>query len=468
MLNRLYAAPQKSAYFIILFLAIASTIYNVFLPIHGDEAYYWMWSHHLQTGYYDHPPMIAYMIYFTNFISEDVWGVRLVNIFNMSLASLYIFKLTKLISNEKIALNAILIFSSVLLTHAGFIFATPDSPLTLFWAMSLYYSYKALFEGRRLDFFLTGVALGLMMTSKYSAILFVASLVIFILFKRRDLFLTLNFYITVITAFIVVLPMVYWNYQNEWISFLFQINHGTTQTFEIQPWLIFEFIGAQFGVFSPIFAAVLFFYLIKDKLYFKEDKLFFLSLSTIVILLFFTYKSFYMSMAPNYGAPAYISGVILLAIILERYELRKTFKVGLIVALVLTLIVRIAMLTHLAELQRFMYKTKEVVAQFETHAREGDHFYGAHLTTAAYLKFFLPGHPDTDLATDDRYSQYDMWRDEKEWHKDGLVLARNTKRDAQLKKYYKNVELIDTYVVVPNKRVFYTYRVSEPIKGVEK
>ena len=467
MLNRLYQTPQKSAYIIILFLAIASTIYNAILPIHGDEAYYWMWSHHLQAGYYDHPPMIAYMIYFSNFISEDAWGVRLVNIFNMSLASIYIFKLTKILSDEKTALTAILIFSSVLLTHAGFIFATPDSPLTLFWTLTLYFSYKAIFEGKLKDYVLSGIFLGFMMISKYSAILFVLSILIFLIIKRRDVFLNPYFYLATFISIIIISPMLYWNYQHDWISFLFQFNHGTTQTYDIQPWLIFEFVSAQFGVFSPVFAVLLFFFLVKDKLYVKNDKLFFIALSVAVILLFFLYKSFYMSMAPSYGAPAYIGGAILLAIIVSKYELYRTFKVGLIIAIVMTLLVRIAMITHLEELQRFMYKTEEVVEKFYTHAREGDAFYGAHLTTAAYLKFYLPGHPDTDVGIDDRYSQYDMWRDESTWHKDGLVLARNTKRDMQLKKYYKNVELIDTYVVVPNKRVFYTYRVSEPIKDAK-
>ena len=461
MLNRLYKTPQKSAYLIIFFLAFASSIYNAYLPIHGDEAYYWMWSHHIQAGYYDHPPMIAYIIYFSNFISQDEWGVRLVNIFSMSLASLYIYKLTKLISDEKTALTAILIFSSVILTHAGFIFATPDAPLTLFWTLGLYYTYKAFFEEKRMDFFLAGLFLGAMMLSKYSAILFVFVILIFALIKKRSLFLNANFYLAIFTSLLVIAPMLYWNYQHDWISFLFQIGHGTTESFDIQPWLIFEFVSSQFGVFSPVFAAVLFYFLIKEKLYFKDDKLFLLALSTALPILFFLYKSFYMSMAPSYSAPAYIGGAVLLAIIIQRRELHKTFKVGLVIAIVLTLIARFVLMAYLPEVQRFMYKTKEVVAQFQTHAKEGDHFYGAHLTTTAYLKFFLPGHPDTDLATDDRYSQYDMWRDEKEWHKDGLVLARNTKRDALLKKYYKNVQLIDTYVVVPEKRVFYTYRVSD-------
>ena len=29
------------------------------LPLSGDEAYYWTWSHALQPGYLDHPPMVA-------------------------------------------------------------------------------------------------------------------------------------------------------------------------------------------------------------------------------------------------------------------------------------------------------------------------------------------------------------------------------------------------------------------------
>ena len=459
MLQKLYETPQKSAYLIILFLAIFSTVYNYFLPLHGDEAYYWMWSHHLQAGYYDHPPMIAYMIYFTNFISQDVWGVRLVNIISMSVSFLYIYKLTQELSSEKTALTATLIFASVILTHAGYIFATPDAPLIMFWTLTLYYTYKALFEDKRIYFILAGLFLGATMLSKYTAILFVLTFLLFALVKRRSLFINPNFYIAVFVATLVITPMLIWNYQHDWISFLFQIYHGTTEDFVIKPWLILEFVGSQFAVFTPVFMGVLLFYLAKEKLFFKDEKLFYLSLATVVPLLFFTYKSFYMSMAPSYSAPAYISGAILLAMVIERFSLKKTFAIGLVVAIIFTLLARYVLLFHLPEVQRFMYKTKEVVARFYTHAKPGDSFYGAHLTTTASLKFFLPGHPETDVATDDRYSQYDMWRDTNDWHKDGLVLARNTKRDANLKKYYKNVELIDTYEVLPN-RIFYTYRVS--------
>ena len=467
MFASLYTNPKKSMYFIILILAIFSTLYNAILPLHGDEAYYWMWSHHLQAGYYDHPPMIAYLIYLSNFISQSEWGVRLVNIFSMSIASLYIFKLTTLISDEKTALNTIIIFSSVIISHAGYIFATPDAPLILFWSLSLYYTYLAIFEGKPKDFILSGLFLGLLMISKYSAILLIASILLFALIKRRDLFTNIYTYVLILISFIIITPMLYWNYQYDWISFLFQINHGTTQTYEIRPWLIFEFVSSQFGVFTPVFAWILFYYGFKEKFYYKDDKLFFLSLSTFVILFFFLYKSFYMSMAPSYSAPAYISGVILVALSIKKYDLKKSFKVGLIIAILMTGLVRVALITNLKELQPFMYGTEAVVKKFYSHAKPGDHFYGAHLTTAAYLKFYLPNHPDTDVAIDDRYSQYDMWRKPNSF-KAGLVLARNHKRDNELKKYYNNVKLIDTYVVVPNKRVFYTYRVSNPKRQEQK
>ncbi|MDQ7042140.1 MAG: glycosyltransferase family 39 protein, partial [Sulfurimonas sp.] len=410
-----------------------------------------------------HPPMIAYLIYFTNFISQSEWGIRLVPVLSMTISSLYLYKLTALISDEKTALNAVLIISTVILTHAGYIFATPDAPLILFWTLSLYYSYKAIFEGKLIHFVLAGLFLGAMMISKYSAIMLVLSILIFIITKRRDLFLNPYLYLSGIIATAVVMPMLYWNYEHDWISFLFQLHHGSSDSYVIQPWLILEFVSSQFGVFSPVFTWVLFYYLIKDRLYFKDDKLYFIALSVVVIVGFFLYKSFYVSMAPSYSGPAYIGGAILLSIIFKKYELKKTFAIGLGIALFLTLLVRVALLTNLPQLQRYMYKSEDVVKRMYSHAKEGDKFYGAHLTTAAYIKYYLPTHPDTDVGIDSRYSYYDMVRDEEEWHKDGLVLCRNIKREALLKKYYKNVELIDTYEVLKN-RIFYTYRVSNPKK----
>ena len=462
MLHFLHKSPTKSAYLIILFLALFSTLYNAYLPLHGDEAYYWMWSHNLQTGYYDHPPMIAYMIYLTNFISESEWGVRLVNVFSLSISALYIFKLSREMFDEKIALNAVIIFSSVILVHAGYIITTPDSPLILFWSLALYYSYMALFGGKTKDFILTGIMLGFMMLSKYTAILFVFMLLIFILLKRRDILTNTRFYLSAVIALFIVAPMLFWNYQNGWISFSFQLDHGSTQTFEIFPHLFFEFFAGQFGLFSPVFTAILFYFLAKNRLYFKDDKLFFLSLSVAVVLLLFFYKSLFLRMALNYTAPAYIGGAILTAYMFEHYKLVKTFKVGLALALFVTLIGRIGFMFYLEVVQERMDGYKEAVQLLQTHAKEGDNFYGDHLTTAAYLKYYLKNHPNTDIALPTRFSQYNMWR-KNDFLKNGLVLTREPELIG-LQNLYNDVQLIDTLTRKQgfhDKKILYIYRVSD-------
>lgn len=461
MLEFLHKTPAKSAYLIIIFLALFSTLYNSFLPLHGDEAYYWMWSHNLQTGYYDHPPMIAYMIYLTNFISESEWGIRLVNIFSMSISALYIYKLASEIFDEEIGLNALLIFSSIILVHAGYILTTTDAPMILFWTLTLFYSYRAIFNNSKKDYILAGIFLGLMMLSKYTAILFVFFLIFYILIKKRDTLTNINFYLAVLIALAVVSPMVIWNYQNDWISFAFQLSYRGSETNEIFPHLFFEFFGGQFGIFSPVFTGIFFYFLIKEKLFYKDDKVFFLALSSTVMLLFFFYKSFYTRMELNFTAPAYIGGAIITAYIFSKYNLNKTFKAGLVVALLFTVIGRIAFLSHLEVVQDRMYGNREAVQLLQTYAKDGDSFYGDHLTIAAYLKYYLKGHPDTDVATPSRFSQYDMWRKEN-YLKDGLVLAKDPEITI-LKTLYKDVKLVDSLTLkrgIDGKKTLYIYRVT--------
>jgi len=464
MFKHLYKNPTKTAYTTILFLSILSAFYNAFLPLHGDEAYYWVWSHHLQAGYFDHPPMIAFMIHSSNYISQAEWGVRLVNVFCMSISALYIFKFTKEIFDEKTALDAILIFCSIILVHAGYILTTTDAPLILFWTLSLYYSYKAFFYNSQKDYILAGVFLGFMMLSKYTAILFVAFLILFVIIKKRQILKNKNFYLAVLISFIIVLPMVLWNYRHEWISFAFQLKYRGGNG-EIHPHLFFEFLSGQFGIFSPVFTGVFFFFLIKKRLFFKNEKLFFIALCSVVVLLFFFYKSFFTTMELNFTAPAYIGGAILCAYIFNHYNMQKTFKAGLIVALFFTIVARILFITNLETIQDRMYGKREAVKTVQTYAQKGDAFYGDHLTLAAYLKYYLPNHPDTDVLTPTRFSQYDMWR-KKEHLKNGLVLAKDDEM-IQLKKLYKNVTLLKTINIKigfggKKTNTMYIYRVANP------
>src|SRR3954469_25281330 len=48
-----------------------------FTGLDGDEAYYWMFSRHLQWGYFDHPPMVALSIRIGELIGHGSFFTRL-------------------------------------------------------------------------------------------------------------------------------------------------------------------------------------------------------------------------------------------------------------------------------------------------------------------------------------------------------------------------------------------------------
>lgn len=453
---------KRLSYFIIGFLALFSAIYNAFIPLHGDEAYYWVWSHNLQGGYYDHAPMIAYFIAVTNLISESEWGIRLVNVICMSISALYIYKLTELIGDARKALNALIVFASVLLVQAGYTMTTPDSPLILFWTLTLYYGYRALFENRTRFFLLTGLFLGAAMLSKYTGILLAVSLVLFMLAKRRDLFLDWRMYMAIIIASLVVSPMLWWNYQNDWISFTFQLEHGGSKSSELSLNTFFDFLGGQFLIFTPVFTGLLFYFLIKTRLFYTRSALFFIALSAAFPILFFLYKGLYTTMGLNYAAPAYIGAAIIVGWAVDEYGFKKWFKAGVIVAVLLSLIARLGMLFYLEIVQDRMYGNKEAVALVAKHAKEDDAFYGNHLTVAALLSYYLPSHPEAQIPTITRMSQYDLWKSGEPW-KDGLYLGSHDPREKELKTLFDNVTLLETYTVprgIDRTKTFYIYRVE--------
>jgi 4-amino-4-deoxy-L-arabinose transferase-like glycosyltransferase len=462
MTDTSFKTPRQYAYLLIALLAVFSLVYNAFLPLHGDEAYYWVWSHHLQGGYYDHPPMIAYMIALSNLISESEWGVRLVNVFSMSIAALYLYRLAALLKDEDTALTAVSIFASIVLVHAGYTLTTPDSPLILFWTLSLFYGYRALFIGERQDFLLTGLFVGAMMLSKYSAILFVFAVLLFILLKRRNLLFSANLWLSVAVASAVVSPLLWWNYQHDWISFAFQLAHGSSDTFALRFDKFFEFFGGQFAIFTPVFAALLFFYLLREKRFYSDERLLYITLSVLVPLLFFFYKSLFKGMELNYTAPAYIGGTLLVAWVVRVRGLKKSYIAGIILALFLSLVARVGLLFWLEVVQDRMYGNKEAVALLQKHIRPNDAFYAGHLTTAALLTYYLPKHPSSRIATPTRFSQYDMWETGAPL-KNGLYLSVDPEQE-QLEKRFNRVSLVDTLVVprgIGKTKTFYIYRVAD-------
>lgn len=96
-----------------------------------DEAYYWVYSRFLDWGYFDHPPMVAFLIKAGYAIFPNEFGLRLLFAVMSTVAIWMIEKL--LIIKDDLLFYTIVI--SMGLLQIGGIIAIPDTPLLFFTAL---------------------------------------------------------------------------------------------------------------------------------------------------------------------------------------------------------------------------------------------------------------------------------------------------------------------------------------------
>ena len=97
------------------------------LPLSADEAYYWLWSRHPAAGYFDHPPMIAWLIRAGTLLFGDTpFGVRFAGVVLSLPASWFVWRAASLIlKDHDRAMRPVLQSDSMVWRAAG---GTPDMP----------------------------------------------------------------------------------------------------------------------------------------------------------------------------------------------------------------------------------------------------------------------------------------------------------------------------------------------------
>jgi hypothetical protein len=68
--------PSTLIVFLLLWF-LAGAVQGAFMPLSGEEAYYWLFSQHLQWGYLDHPPAVAFFAYLGSLFDSTEFGARL-------------------------------------------------------------------------------------------------------------------------------------------------------------------------------------------------------------------------------------------------------------------------------------------------------------------------------------------------------------------------------------------------------
>lgn len=181
----------------------------------------------------------------------------------------------------------------------------PDSFLLLLIFPLIFLAERIVRENKPRDYIFLGFVLGLMGLAKYTAILLVPPLLVFFLLKKRyDIVFSPYMFLAAFIALVMIIPVLYWNYTHDFISFLYQGHHvfGSLAT-SFSNFLMS--LIAQFGAYSPFLFLIAFYGFFKE-LHSQNDYLRLALLFAGTIMLFFLLTSFSERTLPHWPGIFYL------------------------------------------------------------------------------------------------------------------------------------------------------------------
>lgn len=240
---------------LILFATIAlRLIAAASTPLMVDEAYYWTWSRQLAAGYYDHPPLVAYVIRLGTSIAGDTeFGVRFLFVLTAIPMSLAVYRAgVILLGSVPAGVTAAIMLNATMMVSAGTLMASPDAPLMLGFALTLLALAKVWQSGKGAWWLLAGASVGLAMLSKLNGLVLGPAILLWLLAVRelRAWFVSPWPYLGGAVALAMFMPTLVWNAQHEWVSFIRQLSRAAGGG-GFQPKFLAELVGGQILLATP-------------------------------------------------------------------------------------------------------------------------------------------------------------------------------------------------------------------------
>jgi hypothetical protein len=313
-------------------IVLASALHIVYLThdcpldLAPDEAHYWDWSRHLDWSYYSKGPLVALMIRASCELfgpwAEAATGslmpaIRFPAILSgaLLLASLYVLTVLTL-KRESLAFGVVACALTQPLVAAGSSLMTIDAPYTACWGWALVFAHLAA-NGKRWAWPVTGVIVAVGILAKYTMVLIVPSLALFLFFQfgwpRLPNTHWRGFLLMTAIAALGGVPILIWNAQHDWATF----HHVGGQASAGDGWRWFgalAFLGGQVGIllgfWFVIYAAAMWRY--RPWVDTDRDRrfLWWMSGPTIAVFLLLSLRT---TGQLNWAVTAYLSGGVLSA-----------------------------------------------------------------------------------------------------------------------------------------------------------
>ncbi|MBT4485544.1 MAG: glycosyltransferase family 39 protein, partial [Candidatus Latescibacteria bacterium] len=339
-------------------------------------------------------------------------------------------------SHERAAATAVLM-NIIPVFFIGGIMAITDIPLTFFWILSALFLIRLIKTKNPVYFYLLALSLAGALYSKYTTMFLIFGVVLFfVLSPNRCTWLkNPHLWFSALFAFLLLTPMIWWNYHHDWISYRFLVNRGAIpQSFSLTKLLdyFFSYHGAQFLLLSPlIYIAVILTLLRVAKRWLSErdDGVLACLALSVPALLYFSYLSFRTRTHPNWSLPGYPTAIILMvedvgSRLGERAKL-FIYRPGYVkwaagTALTLCLLISIHAVVGLTpasmlekdRLQRELRGWPELGRKISELGKSGQVIMATRYQVASELEFYHPEHPRVYcMNAFGRGNQYDFIND---------------------------------------------------------
>ena len=218
---------SKKTTWLIGVAVIVKLFLSFLLELGNDEVYYYTYAVQPDWNHFDHPPMVGWMIQL--FTLDLHWvsdlSMRIGSIFAAALSTWIIFLTGTLLKSERAGWLAALLYTFSIYTSiiAG-LFIMPDSPQLLFFTGSIYLMVKWVLKPHlfnALNWLGLGLMIGLATLSKVHGLYLWAGFGGFILFHQIKTFKQPYLYIAALITICAILPIIYWNIDNDFITYKF-------------------------------------------------------------------------------------------------------------------------------------------------------------------------------------------------------------------------------------------------------
>jgi len=322
---------SNQTYFIFGFLSIWALINLLSAAYTGlahDEAYYWMYSENLDWGYFDHPPAVAAMIKAGYSLSQNAFGVRLVNVLTGCISLFLLWKICCRYGED--ALLFVSLISGILIFHAYGFIVVPDGPLLAssifyFWALDKY------LDSDKIKYVLIlALSIALMLYSKYHGFL----ILLFTILAVPKLLTKRSFWLVTLCSTILFLPHIIWLINNDYPPLQYHLLGRGNRAYNISFTLNY-FLGILL-ISGPLIGFILWVVFFKVRINSKWERI--LKYNVLGVAIFFFFSSFHSKIEPNWNIPLVIPLVILsYKYLREKIILRKwifvlggiTFVIGM-------------------------------------------------------------------------------------------------------------------------------------------